>query len=182
MFKGDKLIVPKPLQPEKLEKIHEAYLGIVKCKSRIRQVLFWPGSHHRWKRLLQPARCVQNIPEQTQRNHWSWQRFPDQPWAKVGVALFELNNHYYLVKDDNFSKWPEVSKLDNLTAKNVISDTKSQISRHGISEEVITDNGPQFACAVSAQFTKDYICHQTYSIQSLSLTGKWTSRKNCKDW
>ena len=41
LFKGDKL--PKTLQSEMWEKIHETRLGIVKCKNRARQDLFWPG-------------------------------------------------------------------------------------------------------------------------------------------
>ena len=39
LFKGDKIIVPKTLQSEMLEKIHETHLGIVKCKNRARLVL-----------------------------------------------------------------------------------------------------------------------------------------------
>ena len=65
---------------------------------------------------------------------------------------------------DYFSKWPEISKLDNLSAKNVISYMKSQISRYGIPDELISDNGPQFACEEFAQFMKDYdIKHTTSS-------------------
>ena len=41
---------------------------------------------------------------------------------------------------------------------------KSQISRYGISDELISDNGPQFACEEFAQFMKDYnIKHTTSS-------------------
>ena len=48
LLKVDKLIVPKMLQSEMLEKIHETHLGIVRCKSRARRVLLWPGmSAHR---------------------------------------------------------------------------------------------------------------------------------------
>ena len=47
LFKGDKIIVPKTLQSEMLEKIHETHLGIVKCKNRARQALFWPGMSSR---------------------------------------------------------------------------------------------------------------------------------------
>ena len=38
LFKGDKIVVPKTLQSEMLEKIHETHQGIVKCKNRARQV------------------------------------------------------------------------------------------------------------------------------------------------
>ena len=41
---------------------------------------------------------------------------------------------------------------------------KSQISRYGIPDELISDNGPQFACEEFAQFMKDYdIKHTTSS-------------------
>ena len=38
LFKGDKIVVPKTLQSEMLEKIHETHQGIVKRKNRARQV------------------------------------------------------------------------------------------------------------------------------------------------
>ena len=76
---------------------------------------------------------------------------PDRPWAKFGADLFELNTHHYPVMVDCFSNWPEISKLDNLTVTNVISYIKSQIPRYGIPDEVITDNGSQFARAELAQ-------------------------------
>ena len=50
---------------------------------------------------------------------------PDRPSVKFVVDLFELNNHHYLIMVDYFSKCPEVSKVDNLTAKNVILHVKS---------------------------------------------------------
>ena len=40
---------------------------------------------------------------------------------------------------------------------------KSQISRYGIPNELIPDNGPQFACEEFAQFMKDYDIKQTTS-------------------
>ena len=57
---------------------------------------------------------------------------------------------------DYFSKWPEISKLDNLTAKNVILHMKSQMFRNRVSDEVTTDDGPQLVCAEFAQFMKHY--------------------------
>ena len=71
--------------------------------------------------------------------------FPDLPWA-----LFELNNHHNLTMADCFPKWPD--KLGSLTAKDVISSLKSQISRYGIQNEMITDNGRQVAPAAFAEF------------------------------
>ena len=43
LFKGTRLTVPKSLRPEMLRQIHKSHLGIVKCRQRAREVLFWPG-------------------------------------------------------------------------------------------------------------------------------------------
>ena len=103
---------------------------------------------------------------------------PERPWAKVGADLFELNNQHYLLIVDYFSNWPEISKLDTLSAKNVISYMKSQISRYEIPDELISDNGTQFACAEFAQLMKDYdIKHTTSSPYHPQANG--ASRKNC---
>ena len=61
--------------------------------------------------------------------------FPDLSWVKVGANLFELNSHHNLIIVDCFSKWPDIHKLDNLTAKDIISSIKSQISRYGIPDK-----------------------------------------------
>ena len=43
MFKGDHIIVPHSLQPEILQRIHTAHLGIEKCRAQARSAVFWPG-------------------------------------------------------------------------------------------------------------------------------------------
>ena len=43
LFKGTRLIVPTVLRGEMLRQIHKSHLGIVKCRQRARDVLFWPG-------------------------------------------------------------------------------------------------------------------------------------------
>ena len=164
LFKGDKIIVPKTLQSEMLEKIHETHLGIVKCKNRARQVLFWPGMSARIEETVAACALCAEHSRANAKEPLIPMEIPERPWAKVGADLFEFNNQHYLLIVDYFSKWPEISKLDNLSAKNVISYMKSQISRYGIPDELISDNGPQFACEEFAQFMKDYdIKHTTSS-------------------
>ena len=129
------------------------------------QKQFWPGmsaqieetvaacrvcTKHYWANPKEPLMPVEN---------------PDRPWAKIRADHFELNNHHCLIMVDCFSKWPEISKPDSVTAKNIITCVKSvKISRYRIPDEVITDSGPQFACTEFAQFIKDYdIVHTAFS-------------------
>ena len=43
LLKGEKLIIPKAMQPEMLKLIHCSHLGIEKCKRRARDIMYWPG-------------------------------------------------------------------------------------------------------------------------------------------
>ena len=43
LFKGEKVIIPRAMQPEMLKLIYGSRLGIDKCKRQARDVLYWPG-------------------------------------------------------------------------------------------------------------------------------------------
>ena len=60
LFKAQKLIVPQSKRKEMLELIHESHQGIVKCKQRARDVLFWPGmSSQIEEKVSQCSLCAQ---------------------------------------------------------------------------------------------------------------------------
>ena len=42
LYRSERLIVPASLRSYMLKLIHQGHLGMVKCKSRAREVLFWP--------------------------------------------------------------------------------------------------------------------------------------------
>ena len=43
LFKGRQLIIPRSMQSNVLNLIHESHLGIEKCKARARSIIYWPG-------------------------------------------------------------------------------------------------------------------------------------------
>ncbi|RXN16535.1 dynein heavy chain axonemal [Labeo rohita] len=81
---------------------------------------------------------------------------PDRAWAKVGVHLFHFNQEEYLMCVDYFSKFQEIAKLTQTTSKHVVTALKSIFARHGIPEEVVSDNGPQFSSAEFRAFTESW--------------------------
>ncbi|UYV74940.1 K02A2.6-like [Cordylochernes scorpioides] len=80
--------------------------------------------------------------------------FPIRPWQKVGMDLFYLNGRWYLIVCDYYSRYPEISLLQNLTAQEVISRLKSIFARHGMPETVRSDNGPQFQKVLGSKFSR----------------------------
>ena len=68
-----------------------------------------------------------------------------------GRDLFVLKGCTYLLVLVYFSRYPEVIQLATTTT-NVIGALKSVFARHGIPEEVVSDNGPQFVSKKMKEF------------------------------
>ena len=48
-----------------------------------------------------------------------------------------------------------MARLNQLTSEEIITHMKSIFARHGIPEEVVSDNGPQFSAEAYAKFARD---------------------------
>ena len=94
-------------------------------------------------------------PERASYAHYTWQ--------KIGTDLFILNGTTYVIATDYFSRYPEVIKITTTTSSSVISALKSIFSRYSIPEEVISDNGPQYASQEFSDFAKEYNFRHTTS-------------------
>ena len=79
-------------------------------------------------------------------------KLPDLPWQKVATDLFSWKGSQYLLVIDYFSRYVELSKLSATTSQDVINQMKSIFARHGIPNEVVSDNGPQFSSKVFHSF------------------------------
>ena len=60
------------------------------------------------------------------------------------MDLFELHGKVYIMVIDNYSRWIESKRLDNLSSENFVYVLKEIFASHGIPDIIISDNGPQF--------------------------------------
>ncbi len=75
--------------------------------------------------------------------------------------LFHFDRGENLLCVDYFSKFPEIAKLTQTTSKTAL---KSIFARHGIPDEVVSDNGPQFSSAEFRVFSENWeFVHTTSS-------------------
>ncbi|XP_075550757.1 uncharacterized protein LOC142584534 [Dermacentor variabilis] len=84
---------------------------------------------------------------------------PDRPWQHLGINLFQLRGHDYVLIVDYYSRLPEVVSVGSTMAPAVISAIKSCIARFGIPDIVRIDNGPQFGSNEFAEFARSYGFH-----------------------
>ena len=156
LLKGSRLIIPSSMRLEILEQIHEGHQGIVKCRRRAKDSVWWPGLSNQVQDMVTSCRkCIEY--RKPNREPMIPTAVPERPWQILGTDLFSLNGRAYLVVVDYFSRYVEVSLL---TASQKSSDTiralKSIFARHGVPEILRSDNGPQFASTEFDQFSKDY--------------------------
>lgn len=91
LFRGERLIVPQSLRKQMLSKIHEGHLGVIKCKSRARETMFWPGMSAQIKDVISKCDICQTYQNSNQKEPLKLHEVPLRPWQKVGMDLFHFS-------------------------------------------------------------------------------------------
>lgn len=162
LFFGCRIVVPQIMRQEMLTKLHEGHQGIVRCRMRASNSVWWPGITKDIETFIQscPA-CLKNTPPA--REPLLPTKLPDYPWERVATDLFELKQSTYILVIDYFSRFIEVKKLTSTTASSVIIALKEMFARFGIPATLVSDNGPQFDCTEMKEFTQQYGIHHITS-------------------
>lgn len=164
IMKGSKIIIPKTLRKQMLQKIHAGHLGIEKCRRRAREVMYWPGMYQSITDMVKSCSvCLKHQPKQPAQP-LNPHPVTNYPWEKLGVDLCSLEGENYLVMCDYFSNYPEVGKLRSTSSESVISAMKYVFAGQGIPAVVFSDNGSQFSSVEFRKFAKEYeFSHETSS-------------------
>ena len=155
LFLGQRLIIPQEMRQDVLNCIHESHLGIEKCKSRARAVVYWPGMSTAIERMVAKCSVCLKYQRENQKEPLLPHEVPQRPWQKLGADIFELNSNSYLIVVDYYSKYPELCILKDKTASSVVTSMKSVFARHGIPDEVVADNMP-FSSKAFCKFASEW--------------------------
>ena len=80
----------------------------------------------------------------------------DCAWAKIAADLFQFENRDYLVTIDYYSNFFKVDPMYSTTSEAVIKKLKAHIARDRVPNEIVSDNGPQFAAEEFRVFAQRY--------------------------
>ena len=159
IFKDHQLVIPTAMRRDMLNLIHESHLGIEKCKSRANHEPRM--SNDIYEKVSKCATCA-TYKMKNQKEPMIAHHIPDRPWQKLGTDLCEHKGENYLVVVDYYSKFIETALLPNKTAGTVITHLKSIFARHGVPEELVSDNMP-FNSKEFDEFAKEWEFKQTTS-------------------
>ena len=83
---------------------------------------------------------------------WIW---PSRPMLRVHVDFVgRFMGRTFLLMVDSHSKWLEVIPMQSSTAKDTIDVLRNLFARHGLPQQLVSDNGAQFVAAEFQDFTK----------------------------
>ena len=155
LLKDTRIVIPSSMRLEVLDKIHDAHMGINKCRERAKQAVWWPGLSKQIQDMVKNCQtCLKhkvNRPEPLYPTP-----FPERPWQKVGIDFFQGQSLDYLIAVNYYLRFIEIAAMNrSKRGSEVVRCLKSMFSRHGIPERVRSDNGPPFDSGKYAKFAND---------------------------
>jgi hypothetical protein len=120
-------------------------MGIAKCLSRARDILFWPKISVDITELVFSCPICLEFRNSNLKEPLVPHAIPDYPWQNVATDLFTLNGQDYIVVVDYFCRYFEFEKLGSTSSDAVNVKRKGIFSRFGIPEKAVSDNGPRYA-------------------------------------
>lgn len=178
LFVGCKLVIPFELRESMLNLVHEAHLGLNKCKARARSLFFWPGMSSQLEKLVLACKLCEKFRFKNCKE--TLLSFPQtsRPWERISCDLFDFAGESYMTVVDAYSNWIELEKLSSKSASSIIEKLKTIFSRFGSPDIFMSDNVP-FNSQEFMSFAKDWnfepITSSPYHARSNGLAEKAVS-------
>ncbi|XP_062588694.1 uncharacterized protein K02A2.6-like [Saccostrea cucullata] len=173
VYKGSLIVIPPSLRKEMLNLIHKSYLGIVKSKSRAREVMYWPAMNAGIEQAISNCPSCGEYQKQQNREPLMPTPTPDLPYTHVGTDVFEFRGKKYLILVDYYSKYIDAVELRSETTTAIIEALKTVFACHGLPGKLRSDNGPQFSSATFKTFCAELgIEHERSSPHFQSSNGE----------
>ena len=159
---NDRIVAPKALHPDILQKLHLSHPGQVKTKKAAQQSCYWPGMNNDIAQMVQQcAVCAEHLPSQkdTMRNL----PISMYPMQLVGINLVHFQNDQYLIMADRYSGYVWIAKMSPATTKSVTDQLFLWFLEYGFPDAIRSGGGPQFR-ETFMLFCKDHqVAHELAS-------------------
>ena len=169
---GNRIVIPSSLQRRVLEELHVSHPGITRMKQLARGYLWFPNIDAEIENFVKTCTaCLENTPspKKASLHPWEW---PQNAWHRLHIDHAQLNDWYFLIIIDAYSKWVEVFPCKTITSKSTINFLRHTFARFGLPVHLVSDNGPSLVSQEFEEFMKmNGIRHITVSPYHPSSNG-----------
>lgn len=139
IFRGARLLVPKPLQERIVHLAHEGHQGVVRTKQRLRELYWWPRMDDLVCKVLLSCSICQSCDKTAKASPAPLQpvELPGGPFQHVACDIVgpieraPYDCRYAITLIDYFSKWPKIAFTSNATTATVITFLNAVFAREG---------------------------------------------------
>nr|CAX83703.1 Gag-Pol polyprotein [Schistosoma japonicum] len=152
---GERVVVPKSLQPRMLQQFHSGHPGTWRMKSIARSYAYWPlMDQHIIDLVRRCTQCQQAAKFNAKAPPIAWPQ-PENAWSRIHIDFAgPVNGVTYLVVVDAFSKWPEIFPVVPPSTTKTLQILSEIFSRNGLPDMIVSDNGSQFTSSQFQEFCR----------------------------
>ena len=156
ILRKQELVIPPCLRRSFLRLAHEAHIGIVKCKARLRSKVWWPHIDSEVSPFISECHLCQTTLDHHHPARMMPIPMPESPSLSVAVDLCGPfpTGETLLILVDYYSRFPFVEILKSTTSATIISKLFEIFSVHGLPETLTSDNRGQFTSNEMESFLK----------------------------
>ena len=157
IFKANTVVIPRSLHADMKARVHSSHLGTESCPRRACECIYWPRMSAEIKQYISACEIWGELDTTSQPNEpLISHEVLSCPWERVGTDIFFLDGKEYLITIDYRRNFWEADRLLDSNVSTVILELKSHYARHGIPDQVMSNNGPQFVSTEFATFAKTW--------------------------
>ncbi len=115
VIKGSRIVVPRVMRKEILEKIHKGHQGLTKSRERAKESVRWSGISTEQKNAVMSCQTCRELRNTQQKEPLISTPLPERPWKRIAVDLCEYKRLKYLIVSDYYSRFLEILHLPPTT-------------------------------------------------------------------
>ena len=146
ILNGNLIVIPKSLQQTVINIAHEGHQGISKTKALLRSKVWFPNMNAAVETAVKSCIPCQANSNQREYEPLNMSELPNGPWMHLSMDFCGPlpSGDYLLVITDEYSRYPVVEILTNISAEKVIPVVDRVFSTFGFPTMLKTDNGSPF--------------------------------------
>ena len=163
VFKGERIVIPTPLQAKALQAIHRSHMGIQKTLDRSKGCFYWSGISKDITHVCETCEeCLKHANRQ-QKEPKGQVRDVSEAWESLATDIFEFKGKYYLIVSCKFSGYIVVRQMSSHSTSETIQQFQSIFAELGIPRHLHCDRGSNYTSMEFQSFMQGLNVKLSYS-------------------